>query len=298
MPGEPYNGVFFAANCPPDLADFDHDGKLDAVFGSKSNAYILKGRGDGSFDPTPTILPIPGGGGDTAAVAAADFDGDGNPDFAVLYRLGSSYTNGTVVFVYYGNGDSTFSAPLTYTIPFHAYSLITASDLNRDGLADLVLRGINVPYDNWSISILHAKPGRAFDSEVNYIAGIGLNDLASLDVNQDGFPDLLIANNLANSVTVLINPGNVPTVSGILTASPEPSLINQPFTLTATLYPPPPPSTSTLSGTVSFFLMASPSAHLLLPPTLPPSRSITSSAEESIRSWQPGPATPTIRPSP
>jgi FG-GAP repeat. len=253
MPGEPYNTVFYAQNCPPDLADFDHDGKLDVVFGAYSNAYVLKGRGDGSFDPNPLTLPIPGGGGGTSGVAAADFDGDGNPDFAVLYHGGSSYTNGTVVFVYYGNGDGTFSTPLAYPIAFHSYGLITTSDLNGDGLPDIILRGIGVPYDHWSISIIHAKPGRALDSEVNYIAGIGLQDMASLDVNKDGHPDLLIANNMAGSVTVLLNQ-TVPTVTGVLTASPEPSFVQQPFTITASLYPPPPPSSTTLNGTVSFSL--------------------------------------------
>jgi hypothetical protein len=263
MPGEPYNGSFYAANCAPDLADFDRDGKLDAVFGSKSSAYVFKGRGDGSFDTNGVTLSIPGGGGgDTSAVAAADFDGDGNLDFALLYHVSASYTQGTVVLVYYGKGDGTFSTPLSYPVGTHVYGLITASDLNGDGLPDIILRGVGVPYDNWAISILHAKPGRAFDSEVNYIAGSGLFDMAVLDVNKDGFPDLLLANNyisgaVAGSVTVLINQP-IPTVTGTLTASPEPSTVQQPFRLIATLSPPAGSSQTALSGTVALFIDGTP----------------------------------------
>jgi hypothetical protein len=127
--------------------------------------------------------------------------------------------------------------------------MITASDLNGDGRADLILRTNNGLYDNPSLSILHAAPGRTFASEVNYTAGTRLGELAALDVNRDGLPDLLVANNGASSVTVLLNLGNVPVVSGTLTASPEPSTIGQPFSLAVTLTP---PSPATLTGNVEF----------------------------------------------
>jgi hypothetical protein len=250
------NGVFNAAISPPALADFDHDGKLDAVVGEISNAYVLKGHGDGSFDSTPIKLPIPASGnaGEGAeAVVTGDFDGDGNRDFAVLYLLnglnGFPTSTDAEVFVYYGNGDGTFSAPVTAGVFDHQYSMFSASDLNGDGRDDLILRTSNALYDNPSLSILHAAPGRRFASEVNYTAGTGLSDLAALDVNRDGLPDLLVANNGASSVTVLLNLGNVPVVSGTLTASPEPSTIGKPFSLSAVLTP---PSPGTLTGNVEF----------------------------------------------
>jgi hypothetical protein len=250
------NGIFNAAISSPALADFDHDGKLDAVVGEISNAYVLKGHGDGTFNTTPVKLPIPAPGNagqGTAAVTTGDFDGDGNQDFAVLYLLSSFNgfpTSTTVqVLVSYGNGDGTFSAPVSAGVFDHQYSRISASDLNGDGRADLILRTNDVLYDNPSLSILHAAPGRTFASEVNYTAGIGLGEIAALDVNRDGLPDLLVANSGASSVTVLLNLGNVPVVSGTLTASSEPSTIGTSFSLAATLTP---PSPATLTGNVEF----------------------------------------------
>jgi hypothetical protein len=190
-------------------------------------------------------------------VAAGDFDGDGNQDIAVLYKLGnlpSSFDpyvsqNGTAVFVFYGAGDGTFSAPVTIGTLAHFYSMITASDLNGDGRADLILQGSDGPYNSPALGIVHAGPGRAFTSEINYTAGTRLGEIAALDVNRDGLPDLLVANDGASSVTVLLNLGNVPVVSGSLIASPEPSTVGQPFSLSATLAP---PSPATLAGSVEF----------------------------------------------
>ncbi|HWW23183.1 MAG TPA: FG-GAP-like repeat-containing protein [Edaphobacter sp.] len=268
MPTEPWQNGYTAANSSLALADFNHDGKLDAAFGALANAYVLNGHGDGSFDSTGTVLPIPSIAGTTsmgtAAVATGDFDGDGNQDVAVLYRLGNVsslsnpyvVTNGAAVFVYYGVGDGTFSAPVTAGIFSHSYSAITASDLNGDGRADLILRGDNSPYELPALAVVHSMPGRSFGSELNYLAGQGLADLAAIDVNRDGRPDILVTNGVgsgyaANSVAVLLNQDDVPVVSGTLTSNPNPSTVGQPFTLTATLAPPP-PSTATLAGLIQF----------------------------------------------
>jgi hypothetical protein len=79
------------------LADMNADGILDVVIANygESTAYIMLGKGDGTFlPPTRYEITCPLCGGGTAAPAAiltADFNGDGFEDFVVV-NSSSTYT--------------------------------------------------------------------------------------------------------------------------------------------------------------------------------------------------------------
>lgn len=251
VPFDPASNGFDYVNTQPALADFHHDGKLDAVYGALANVYVVRGNGDGSFASSGVTLPIPPTSGfpslGAIGVAAGDFDGDGNEDFAVLVQYGtglSPYPSplATAAWVYYGNGNGTFSAPVLAGAFNRNYTNIAAGDLNRDGLADIVLKTNGSLGDGSAVGVVHSEPSRAFGPEVNYTAGIGLSSLAITDLNGDGFPDMVFGNGgyntPASSVTVLLNSGKTPEVTGTLVAAPEPSYATQPFSLTARLSSP------------------------------------------------------------
>jgi len=237
---------------PPTLAEFSKSGNLDAAYATTTNLHVLKGHGDGSFDTTGVTLPIPNVSNisplGALAITSGDFDGDGNQDVAVLMQYGAGqfpYPSAfaTAAWVYYGNGDGTFvSTPVLIGTFDRIYTGIVAADLNRDGLSDLVLKTGGTLSGGESVGVINAQAGRTFGPEVNYTAGTGLSSLSIADVNLDGFPDLVFANGdfniRASSVTVLLNLGNIPVVSGTLNASPEPSVFAQPFQITASLVPP------------------------------------------------------------
>jgi hypothetical protein len=163
----------------------------------------------------------------------------------------------TAVFVFYGHGDGTFSAPVTAAILDRNYTKLIAVDLNGDGLSDFVLSTTDgndgsVDYRGTAISIVHSLPGRKFSAEMNLIAGQGFVSMAAADFNRDGQPDLLFTNgNLADSLVLLTNVG---TPSLTLTSNANPSVIGQTVTFTATISAPadltklPGPGTITFDG--------------------------------------------------
>lgn len=258
LPPETVANGFTAPASGPALADFRHTGRLDAVVASFNNVYVLRSKGDGSFDTNGATLAIPALPNlDKLAsndIAAGDFDGDGKPDIAVLVQYGSGiYELGTptsAVWVFYGNGDGTFStATLAGTFNRDAQTL-TAGDLNGDGLADLVLTS-----QATSVLIVHALSNRSWGAESDYIGGVGLSPLWITDINKDGRNDLVISNakssnQASNSISVLLNDSS--NADGTLTAAPEPSNVTYPFTLNASFTPA--DVSDAISGTVTFSL--------------------------------------------
>ena len=214
------------------LADFNKDGKLDLAYLAGANAYVLKGNGDGSFNTNALVLPIPPFQGQSLyyeplAVTTGDFDGDGNQDFAVLVEVGGylpppALTTGpeSAVYVFYGNGDGTFSSPLIAGGFNELYDTVYSADLNKDGRSDLILQttGTRAEFPGTSVGVVTSLPGRLFGPETIYTAG-GPNATGTFvaDVNQDGYPDLLVADSsfyesgystaAGNSVTELLNLG-------------------------------------------------------------------------------------------
>lgn len=268
-PQEMQYSPFYYPDTPPVLADFFGHGQLDAAYGSLSHAYVLKGHGDGSFDQTGSVLALPAIGGNPSlgalSVASGDFDGDGKPDLVVLVQYGIGQFPfpsplATAAWVFFGNGDGTFAAPVLAGKFDRNYVRVAAADLNRDGLSDMVFSTGGSLAGGYAVGVVNAESGRTFAGETNYTAGTGLSSLAITDLNGDGFPDLLFANGdfnvRASSVTVLLNLGNVPTVTGALVASPEPSNLGQAFHVTATLTSPIPGTP--LAGDVTFSINGNP----------------------------------------
>ena len=128
------------------IADFNGDGIPDIAFvcsttspasGLVTNTtYVMLGLGDGSsFTPQ---MPVPRTVG--SMIAAGDFNGDGKADLVTLTTSTSGNGTPQVAFqVFTGNGDGTFNIQ-DVSGPFAAVPLqLIASDLNGDGVTDLVL---------------------------------------------------------------------------------------------------------------------------------------------------------------
>ena len=138
---------------PPDaavgigLGDFNRDGKLDLVtvgqFGSASEAGVLLGNGDGTFQAARNF----GAGTNPISVAVGDFNGDGRPDLAV-----ANYGSDSVS-VLTGNGDGTFQAALNYGAGSNPYS-VAVGDFNGDGKPDLAVADFHAFTGSGSVTVL------------------------------------------------------------------------------------------------------------------------------------------------
>ncbi|MGA3161654.1 MAG: FG-GAP-like repeat-containing protein [Terracidiphilus sp.] len=266
----------------PAFADFNKDGKLDAVLVDGANAYVFQGKGDGSFNTNALVLPIPPYQGQSLyykplAVTTGDFDGDGNPDFAVLAEVGgyvpppAPETGAvTAVYVFYGNGDGTFSPPVIAGGFNELYDTIYSADINKNGRSDLIL--LTIGSGNTSIlpgtgiAVVPSISGRLFGLLTPYVSGSTAGGAFIADVNRDGYPDVLVSNtgfgpseytyNYNNSVTVLLNLGSqtnpnlVATTTTIVTSSSSVTA-GTAITFTATVSSST-PGAGTPTGTVTF----------------------------------------------
>lgn len=116
-----------------DTADFNNDGRLDAVtlVGSANQIRVHLRQDDGRFSPLDLTVT------DASALAAGDLDGDGNADLLVVRRGANRKT------VYLGNGDGTFNTPTDSVAPAGVND-IRLVEATGDSLPDLVIAAENL----------------------------------------------------------------------------------------------------------------------------------------------------------
>ena len=195
------------------VADVNGDGNPDLLVAnncvSASNCdngtvAVLLGNGDGTFQ---TAVPYGSGGNQAMSVAVADVNGDGNPDLLVAnYCVSSSNCGNGTVAVLLGKGDGTFQTAVPHGSGGNGASSVVAAVLNGNGKPeDLVVANNCVSSsncDNGTVSILLGNGNGTFQTAVPYgSGGVEAYSVAVADVNGDGTPDLLVANNCPNCAT-------------------------------------------------------------------------------------------------
>jgi hypothetical protein len=197
------------------FADFNKDGKMDIAVPSGFGFSILLGNGAGGFAPRTRITTA-----NSSSIRAADFNGDGKPDLAMV----SEEMNGKTSVVL-GDGTGSFGAPLQFSLGAFASDL-AVDDFNNDGKLDLavtIARQENFPNPARSnIAMLLGDGFGGFSQPVNSLTERNASRIITADLTGDSRPDIIIANQLVNNLTVLLNTCGSPapttfTISGTVT---------------------------------------------------------------------------------
>ena len=153
--------------CCLTLADFNNDGKLDAlVMGTFSASGIFLGNGDRTFQPP---IDLPAG----SASVVGDFNRDGKLDVVIAFG------DLPGIQLYFGNGDGTFRAGPVFGQNLNT-ARIAAADFNRDGKLDLVV----------GFSVLLGNGDGTFRTPMGFGSG-EFGPIITYDINGDDLPDIL-----------------------------------------------------------------------------------------------------------
>jgi hypothetical protein len=179
------------------LADFNGDGKLDAVgLDVPSDVALQLGNGDGTFQ-APTDIPV-------AAIPKfempADVDHDGKLDIVTVHDDSSG---GATISVLRGNGDGTFQASVDQRIPGEITD-VAAADLGGDGKTDLIVTYL--PFAGDLVRVLLSNGDGTFRTSADYTFDDSPTQVGAADLNGDGLADLIVVSGNDTLSVLLGNP--------------------------------------------------------------------------------------------
>ena len=179
------------------VADFNGDGIPDMAIADQSGdkVYVLLGNGDGSFTAASGSPVSISGGNTLVGITAGDFNNDGYADLAVVSWGGSK------VFIMLGNGNGTFQAPAS--IQWSALRWKLQRPTSTATVISIWPLSTTQETMSKSCSEMAQGPSRL----QHYSTGSGPYSIAVADINSDGNLDMVIGNNGASSVTVLLGNG-------------------------------------------------------------------------------------------
>jgi len=206
-------------------------------------------------------------------VVVADFNHDNHPDIALSNEGSATGSGAGAVTIHFNQGDGTFTDAVTYNVTEATADGLVVADFNGDGNPDIVTRN-----GDDTISVLLGNADGTFYLDPNLLSisvGAGLAGLVVADFNKDGKPDVAIAEEVDNTVSILLGggvspPTFTPTRTGTPTRTPTVTTtgtVTRTFTATQTFTATPP---ITVTRTQTATASPTPTSTATRPPTATP----------------------------
>ncbi|MFN8641641.1 MAG: VCBS repeat-containing protein [Candidatus Binatia bacterium] len=222
------------------IGDLNRDGRLDVVVADQGarGVWLLRGRGDGSYEPA-YLIPVPNSR-NPYGVAIGNFNpptdvdgcktppGDLIPDLAVIDRRENK------VFILRNDGGNppSFTRGGDFTVGLGPEQVF-ALDMNKDGHPDVVTLDLGGPrVKDVSVTLFKrtCQGFGEFDRTAQYVVGENPDSMVYGDFNNDGTPDLAMLNRpsgvgpvseidvlLASGTGTLLTPNPIPVPCPVYT---------------------------------------------------------------------------------
>ncbi len=189
------------------IVDINNDGKADAVVTNGNEgtvSVLLNTTAPGATTLTFAARQTFATGSDPISVKVADINGDGKPDL-VIANDGSNSLSVLLNTTTPGSSTFTFAAQQVFPMGVGPTS-VSIADVNGDGKPDVIVT--NLDDNNISLLLNTTAPGAAtptFAARQNFATGQAPNAAAIADINGDGKPDVIVANVIDSTFSVLLN---------------------------------------------------------------------------------------------
>ena len=178
------------------VADVNGDGKPDVIVTNQNDADVgvmLGTTAPSCRSRTFASLHV------SCSIVVADMNGDGKADIVVVNNAGD---------VLLGNGNGTFQAQQTFaTVVGSGPVSVAVADVNGDGKPDLIAANYSfatVGSNGTTVSVLLGNGDGTFQSPAFLAAGDDPFAIAVGNMSGDGVLDIIVSNESANTVTVLL----------------------------------------------------------------------------------------------
>jgi len=181
------------------LADLNGDLNLDVITANASSISVRLGNGNGTFGPLTNFFA----GNSSQSTVIGDFNNDTRPDVAVANATANTLS------VLLGNGDGSFAPRVPYSVSVGTLGRLITADFNTNGALDLAVAG-----SDGSVAVRLGNGNGTFGAASNFVAtfpysfALNLQGLAATDFNRDGILDLVTANYIDRSSTLLLGDGS------------------------------------------------------------------------------------------